>query len=73
MSSAPNAQDERLTDVEIRIAFLERTLTDLDDVVRSLADQMDLIRRELQELRAELSTDRITVSASAADDVPPHY
>lgn len=66
-------QEVRLTDVEIRIAFLERSLSQLDDVVRGLADQMDLLRRELRELRETLGTEQVTFRASALDDVPPHY
>jgi uncharacterized coiled-coil protein SlyX len=41
---------ERLVDLEVKIAFHERTLTALDEVVRALAARVDHLSREVAEL-----------------------
>ena len=49
--SSHNMTDERATDLEIRLAFLEDSLTTLDLVVQDLGDSIDAIRREMADLR----------------------
>jgi len=43
----------RATDLQERIAWLERQLQSLDSVVRELGDEMLFLRREVQRLDAE--------------------
>jgi uncharacterized coiled-coil protein SlyX len=67
--------DTRIDDLEVKIAFLEHTLSQLDDVVRELADENRLLKREIIELRQ-----RMMAGGNPGDEmdperyqVPPHY
>lgn len=64
--------DERITEIEIRISFLQKTVADLDEVVRALGDRMDAMHGELRGLQAELARD-IELAKDLADEVPPHW
>ena len=70
--------NDRITDLEIRLAFLEDSLTTLDQVVRNLGDSIDVIRREMSDLReAQLAQAHDGTSLSTNErmlnDKPPHY
>ena len=43
--------DQRIEDLEVRIAYLEKNISDLDGVVRALGAGMDGLRDEIKELR----------------------
>jgi uncharacterized coiled-coil protein SlyX len=64
--------EDRITNVEVRIAFLEKTVEDLDAVVRELGSELVALRRAYEQLR-----DRAVPSSEPArtleDDKPPHY
>lgn len=61
--------DDRLTDVEIKLAYAERRIDDLDDIVRSLADTVDLLTKELARQRRELTQEDLP----PGNVKPPHY
>jgi SlyX protein len=62
--------EARIIELEMRIAHQDRTIADLDEVVREFADRVTALERLVEELRE---------SASSADDLgpgdepPPHY
>ena len=63
--------DERIVELEIRVAYQDKIIAELDAVVREFSDRTLKLERELAELRA-------TVQAAAPDvpphdDEPPHY
>jgi uncharacterized coiled-coil protein SlyX len=62
--------NERLTKLEIRVAFLEKTLEDLDGAVRDLSTQLDAFRRELRSLREESVPSELPPPEA---EMPPHY
>jgi uncharacterized coiled-coil protein SlyX len=64
--------NERMTKLEIRVAFLEKTLEDLDGVVRELNGQMDALKREVKSVREETVPSDIAPPSSEVE-VPPHY
>jgi uncharacterized coiled-coil protein SlyX len=67
------ADDEdasRLTELEIKVAYLERFISELDGVVRDQATLLDRVTAQLELLRGQLSA---TTSSGPADDKPPHY
>ena len=48
---------ERVVDIEVRLAYQDRTITALDEVVRELARRLERAERELAKLReAPVST-----------------
>lgn len=59
---------DRTEELEIKVAYLEKLVGDLDEVVRHQADQLDRLTRELHEIREELAPER-----SDEPEVPPHY
>lgn len=71
--------DNRVTDLEIRLAFLEDSLNTLDQVVRDLGDSIDAIRREMSDLReaqiaqAHDGTQTLSNNERLLNEKPPHY
>ena len=67
--------EERVKNLEVRMAFLERTLEDLDGAVRDLGSQVMVVQRELTRLRASVTSakDGTEPPRKLEDDVPPHY
>lgn len=67
--------DARMEDLEVKLAFLEHALAQLDGVVRELADDNVRLKREVADLRERLNT---AVGSGPQMDpaqyqVPPHY
>jgi len=58
------AMNERITKLEIRVAFLEKTLDDLDGVVRELGSQLEGLHREIVSVREESVPSELTASSS---------
>jgi uncharacterized coiled-coil protein SlyX len=66
--------DQRIEDLEVRIAYLEKNIADLDGVVRELGQGMTGLSQQLQELRESFSDALGEASRSTlGDEVPPHY
>jgi SlyX protein len=68
--------DQRLVDLETRVAFQEDTINQLNDVIVEMRSEIDRLREsqrrlldQVQELRAQ-PTD---VGVDPAAEVPPHY
>ena len=64
---------ERLEDIEVRIAFIEKNILDLDEVVRTLSEHLDQMRRDLSLLREHVTDGTLTVQGDPRDERPPHY
>jgi uncharacterized coiled-coil protein SlyX len=70
------AQDrEDINELQVRIAFLEDTLSQLDQVVRELSDENRVMGRELKDLKAKVAAGGTVDggSSSLEDEKPPHY
>jgi len=65
--------DRRLTDLEIKVSFTEDALDRLNDVVVRQQRQIDLLTRELLELRERRASDDKPAVRSLRDELPPHY
>ena len=67
--------DERLMDIEIKIAFQEKTIKDLNQVVYEQQQEIERLRVicELVLKRTRAFSDFIPGSDGPADDKPPHY
>ena len=69
----PHTIDQRLTDLEIKSAYTEDLLEQLDSVIVRQQRQIDDLIRTIIELR-QPSTDGGTGAArSLRDDMPPHF
>jgi len=73
--------EERVVELEARLAFQDDAITQLNDVVVAQREQLDRLERVCERLRARLA--QLGVDAGGADDVdsgdpyerdrPPHY
>lgn len=63
--------DERLNDLETKVAYLEHGLSELDDVVRGLSEKLDLVHREL--VRLHMAEEGRYLESTKRQDKPPHY
>jgi uncharacterized coiled-coil protein SlyX len=61
--------DDRLMDLEIKVAFLEKHVADLDGVIREMAQHIEILRRELAEVRDRSDG----TPEKPGDERPPHY
>ena len=58
--------DERLIDLDIKLAYQERLIRDLDALVRDFAARLEKTERDLEQLK------RGSV-APTVNEPPPHY
>ena len=59
---------ENVTDLEVRLAYQDRALAALDEVVRTLFARVEAIEKELRELRQGSA-----LPIGPAAEPPPHY
>ena len=65
--------DQRLTDLEIKASFAEDLLDELNRVVVRQQQEIDLLTREVRQLK-QLEQERgADLAAPAGNDLPPHY
>jgi uncharacterized coiled-coil protein SlyX len=58
---------EQLVELEIKLAFQDRMLRELDALVRGLANRLEATERELGELKKTLQPE------PSINEPPPHY
>ena len=63
--------DQRLTELEIKASFTEDALDQLSQVVYRQQQQIDVMLRELAELRRRAPEE--PAQRAARDERPPHY
>jgi uncharacterized coiled-coil protein SlyX len=64
---------KRIEDLEVRIAFIEKNILDLDEVVRTMADQLEQMQANLASLREAAQDGTLIVRGDPRDERPPHY
>lgn len=66
--------EERIAELEARLAWFEKAQSDLDEVLRQAHDRIDRLEREMAELReqAQRGAPGLTL-ATPEEEVPPHY
>jgi SlyX protein len=69
----PRDPEQRLTDLEIKLSFAEDALDRLNEVVVQQQRQIDLLTRELVELKRQQPADGPPAFRSLRDEIPPHY
>lgn len=68
----PNETERRLTELEVKLGFAEDTLDQLNHTIFRQQQQIDLLLRELAELRRQMSVDSGR-GGNPRDELPPHY
>jgi SlyX protein len=63
--------EQRLLDMEVRLAHQDRILADLNDVIATQWKKIDGLERQLRQLDAELQA--LDVDTGPAQQKPPHY
>lgn len=61
--------DERIIELEIRIAHQDQVIEALDEVVRAFTARVELLEQQLQALRDAAGA----LPLGPADEPPPHY
>lgn len=62
---------ERLEDLEVKVAFQDRLIRELDALVRTFGDKLDTTNRELEALKQSIRSPETTLGP--ANEPPPHY
>lgn len=71
---APPSAEDRLTDLEIRLAHFERTNDEMSEVLARQAQAIDLLTRHVRRLVERLDDAESGWGASPQDEKPPpHY
>lgn len=65
--------DQRLTELEIKASFSEDLLDQLNLVIVRQQAQIDLLTKEVQQLREQQPDGVAGGAARLMDDLPPHY
>lgn len=65
-----NNPDERLTQMEIRIAYQDRLLASLNEVVHEFAGRVQSLEEEVRTLR---QSSALSQETGPHDEPPPHY
>jgi SlyX protein len=62
--------EARLTDLEVRYSYLERTVAELDQVIIELRSEVDKLRRQLVTLHTDVKDGP---TENPPNEKPPHY
>jgi uncharacterized coiled-coil protein SlyX len=65
--------DDRMMNLEIKLAFVEKLVGDLDDVIREMAGHLEDVRGELQTLRERVNDEGDQTANPSTIELPPHY
>jgi len=65
------SDDDRVMDLEIKLAYQEKLIRELDALVRTFGAKLDETVRELKELKQTLRSPE--GPAGPANEPPPHY
>ena len=65
------ADDDRVMDLEIKLAYQDKLIRELDALVRTFGVKLDETQRELKALKQSLRSPE--VPSGPANEKPPHY
>lgn len=65
-------QDERIEDLEVKLAYQERLIGELDTLVRTFGTKLDEAMREIKALKESMRTGG-EAPIGPATEKPPHY
>ena len=61
--------NQRMVDLEVRVAYQDKLIAQLDDVIREFVTRVEALEWQLGELRNRVGSAPI----GPANDPPPHY
>jgi SlyX protein len=65
---------ERLTELEVRLAFIDDTVNGLSSADAEIARRLDALERAMRDLRADIALMRSGLGSDpATEPPPPHY
>jgi uncharacterized coiled-coil protein SlyX len=67
----PATAESQISDLEIKLAFQDRLIGELDSLVRALGARLDVMERELAQVRDAIRSPEIPLGPLA--ERPPHY
>jgi uncharacterized coiled-coil protein SlyX len=70
MADPRDPDDERWLDIDVKLAYQERLIRELDALVRDFGTRLDKAERLLEQIRQALPS---AVPLGAANEPPPHY
>ena len=73
MEQATDANDQRLTDLEIKASFAEDLLDQLNQIIVRQQQEIDLLMREVRQLRLQMPEGANPAMGRASEELPPHY
>lgn len=68
-----NLTEQRLTELEIKASFSEDLLEQVNQTIFRQQQQIDLLQREVADLRQQLQNSAAPGFRSLRDELPPHY
>jgi SlyX protein len=68
-----NTTDQRLTDLEIKASFSEDLLDQLNQVIVRQQQEIDLLMREVRQLRLQMPEGAGPAQSRTSEELPPHY
>ena len=71
MADRPDPDDERWLDIDVKLAYQERLIRELDALVRELGTRLDATQRELEALKQSVRSPEVPMGP--ATEKPPHY
>jgi uncharacterized coiled-coil protein SlyX len=72
-SQAPDPAAQRAIELEARFSWLERHVAEQDKVILELADKLNCLKREAQEVRRRLKEAGEADMENEPEARPPHY
>lgn len=64
---------DRIETLEIKVAYVEKAVADLDDVVRELATEIERLRQDMLHFTQSIQEMMKDERYDPAAEVPPHY
>ncbi len=68
-NSEESSESQQISDLEARVAYQDKLLADLDDVVRGFCNRVERLERRISELQDSVGSQEI----GPGDEKPPHY
>lgn len=66
--------DDRLTELEVRLSFIDDTVNGLSSADAEIARRLDRLERAVRDLRSDLVNMRAGIGSDPANEPPPpHY